>query len=195
MRVLELKMQLKKLKLNTHGRKQELIDRLNSQPIKFFGGGCAKTKRGGEYIIFSNYTEYNIIVGGKNYPTTEHFYQAAKFFDTDPEYSEKIRCAESAGVAKKLGSSKTHKLNPIWDEIKIDVMRHALKCKIKNHPEIRELLVNSDEREIIEASPWDKYWGSGMDGSGKNMLGKLWMELRAEIYNNESFERMKQVIE
>ena len=35
-----------------------------------------------------------------------------------------------------------------------------------------------EEKELIESSPYDYYWGCGGDGSGKNRLGKILMEVR-----------------
>ena len=37
------------------------------------------------------------------------------------------------------------------------------------------------ERELIEDSWRDGFWGWGENRDGKNMLGKLWMEVRAEL--------------
>lgn len=41
------------------------------------------------------------------------------------------------------------------------------------------------DREIVEDSPIDSYWGCGADGLGKNMLGKLLMKLREELKNEQ----------
>jgi len=35
--------------------------------------------------------------------------------------------------------------------------------------------------QIVEASPHDFFWGAGFDGSGANQLGRLLMQLRAEL--------------
>jgi predicted NAD-dependent protein-ADP-ribosyltransferase YbiA (DUF1768 family) len=37
----------------------------------------------------------------------------------------------------------------------------------------------------VENSPIDYYWGCGKDGSGKNKLGQILMEVR-EILRNEN---------
>ena len=44
-------------------------------------------------------------------------------------------------------------------------------------------LLQSGDREIVEDSWRDSYWGWGEDRKGENMLGKLWMEVRKEIRN------------
>lgn len=46
---------------------------------------------------------------------------------------------------------------------------------------LRDLLLSTNSKNLIEASPYDYYWGCGNDGSGQNRLGKLLMELRLEL--------------
>jgi N-glycosidase YbiA len=41
-------------------------------------------------------------------------------------------------------------------------------------------LQKSGTEDIIEDSPDDYFWGEGADGSGQNMLGRLWMKIRSE---------------
>ena len=65
-----------------------------------------------------------------------------------------------------------------WDEVKIDVMRKALLAKFGQHDKLRKLLVDTEKRKLVERSPYDSFWGDGGDGSGKNWLGVLLMEIR-----------------
>ena len=41
-------------------------------------------------------------------------------------------------------------------------------------------LATGDE-ELVEDSPNDYYWGRGRSGTGKNMLGRILMEVRDEL--------------
>ena len=55
-------------------------------------------------------------------------------------------------------------------------------CEVKfNLPNFRDLLLITGDANIHEDSPRDYYWGVGKDHSGKNMLGKLLMEIRSQI--------------
>ena len=40
------------------------------------------------------------------------------------------------------------------------------------------------DRTLIENSWRDDFWGWGPNRDGQNMLGKLWMEVRAELTPN-----------
>lgn len=149
-------------------------------PIKFFGADKSK-----KWWRFSNFAELPIIIDGIKYPTSEHYFQAAKFASTDPEYAEKIRLTKTAKGTKTLGKSRDHPIDPKWDSpvegellFKDLVMKKAIRAKAEQHPEFLQDLLSTGTDSIVEASPWDNYWGSGRSGNGKNMLGKLLVELR-----------------
>ena len=65
-------------------------------------------------------------------------------------------------------------------------MYRALIAKFTQHPDLLRLLVETGDRELVEHSPHDSYWGDGPDGKGKNRLGILLMKLRAAFKGKES---------
>jgi ribA/ribD-fused uncharacterized protein len=142
--------------------------------IKFY---TTKTKWG----CFSNFSRHAFSLDGKDWKTSEHYYQAQKFITTDPDYAEKIRKASSPKEAAQLGRANKEKLRPDWEPIKDDIMRKVVKHKFTVHTSCRKTLFETGEEELIEDSPKDYYWGCGAAGTGKNMLGKILMEVRAEL--------------
>jgi|WetSurMetagenome_2_1015567.scaffolds.fasta_scaffold1090576_1 N-glycosidase YbiA len=148
--------------------------------IKFFGHTKAK-----KYWEFSNFADIPVTIHGIYYPTTEHYFQAQKFYKTDLDYATLIRTSSTPGVAKKLSRSREHPIDPEWDTVRIEVMRKALFAKAIQSPEFRKLLLATGNALIEEASPWDSFWGTGKGGNGKNMLGKLLVELRARLKKYE----------
>jgi N-glycosidase YbiA len=131
------------------------------------------------YGEFSNFAAFPIKICGKIWPTSEHFFQARKFPDT--EYEEAIRRANSPMIAARMGRSRTDPIRKDWEAVKDDVMRQALKAKFTQHPGLRALLLSTGDAPLVEHTRNDKYWGDGGDGSGKNRLGLLLMELRQEL--------------
>jgi ribA/ribD-fused uncharacterized protein len=109
----------------------------------------------------------------------EHYFQAQKFPGT--EHAENIRLAEKPAIAKRMGRSRKVTLRPDWEQVKDDVMRRAVRCKFETHPELRELLLSTGDEELVESAPGDYYWGCGKTGTGRNMLGKILMEVRAAL--------------
>lgn len=126
----------------------------------------------GEYRFLSNFYPSPIKWHDGIYPTVEHIFQAFKTID--PEERDEIRNAKTPGEAKRLGRKVT--LRPDWNDIKIEVMNNFLQSKFRI-PELRNKLMDTGTRELIEGNTWgDRFWG--VDGTGKNELGKLLMEIR-----------------
>ena len=131
---------------------------------------------GTEYGFLSNFYSSPIQYEGIIYPTVEHMFQALKAEDDGTR--RKIANASTPGQAKRLGRSVA--LRGDWEEVKVDVMRTALKLKFSN-PTLKAKLLATGEAELIEGNTWnDRFWGV-CGGTGKNMLGTLLMELRASL--------------
>lgn len=134
--------------------------------------------RSGAYSEFSNFAPFGFEADGVFWPTMEHYFQAQKF--PDAAYRERIRRAHSPRDARNLGRSRAQPIRADWGSIRDKVMLQGLRLKFAN-PELRSLLLSTGKRELIEHSHSDRYWGAGRDGSGKNRLGKLLMQVREEI--------------
>ena len=67
----------------------------------------------GPYACFSNHYMTAIYIDGKQWPSTEHYFQAMKF--TSPAYQDTIRQARTTDDAKKLGYVKRPDFRPNWD--------------------------------------------------------------------------------
>lgn len=131
------------------------------------------------YGEFSNFAPYPITLKGKTWPTSEHYFQAQKFTGTERE--EEIRLAARAMIAARMGRGRDWKLRDDWEQVKDDIMREAVRAKFTQHPQLRSLLLATGDAEIIEHTTNDNYWADGGDGSGKNMLGRILMEVREEL--------------
>lgn len=70
-------------------------------------------------------------------------------------------------------------------------MREALRAKFTQHATLRALLLSTGVRPLVEHTKNDRYWGDGGDGSGRNRLGALLMELRAALAAESSMEVMR----
>ena len=133
----------------------------------------------GEYGEFSNFASYSIKLKGKTWKTTEHYFQAQKF--TGTEYEDKIRKANSPMKAAELGRTRKVKIRKNWDKIKDNIMYEGLKAKFTQHADLKELLLSTGNKVLIEHTENDNYWGDGGNGKGKNRLGKLLMKIRSEL--------------
>lgn len=129
-----------------------------------------------KYGEFSNFSPHGFELDGAYWATSEHYFQAQKFAGT--EHVEEIRKAKSPTIAARMGRSRQRPLRKDWEKIKDEVMKKALIKKFQTHPELRDLLLSTGEELLVENAPGDYYWGIGADGSGKNRLGQLLVEVR-----------------
>lgn len=137
----------------------------------------------GEFACFSNFSIYPLMYDGVLWPTTEHAYQAAKF--DDQKTKDEILNAGSPLEAFNIGRDSKNILRKDWYEKRAIVMESIVREKIKQYPEVYEMLIKTGDREIVEASPIDPFWGWGSDEKGENNMGKIWMKLRSEIMNKK----------
>ena len=123
---------------------------------------------GEPYGEFSNFSPHAVILKGKQWPTTEHYFQAQKFPGT--EHEEAVRQAQSPMIAARMGRSRQRPLRPDWEGVKDDVMREALAAKFTQHPELRSLLLATGDAVIIEHTKNDNYWGTAETAAEKIAL-------------------------
>lgn len=129
-----------------------------------------------EYYLFSNFSAHHVEYQGTVYQTAEHAYQVAKF--SDPVMRKKIQEARSAYLAREYGQTEQGR-TPNFD--KVSVMKEIMRAKLLQHTDVFEMLKKTGDAIIEKNHPMDDFWGTGADGTGENVMGKIWMELRAEI--------------
>ncbi|MFB6212324.1 MAG: NADAR family protein [Candidatus Magasanikbacteria bacterium] len=134
-----------------------------------------------EFYVFSNFSSFAIEWRGRVWQTSEHAYQASKFFDVDEKIVEKIHQARSAHKAYKLAKEKyTEKVPEDFRERKIKIMKDICRNKLQQHDYVQRKLMQTGNKRLVEDSPKDDFWGWGPNRDGRNELGKIWMKLREE---------------
>ncbi len=133
----------------------------------------------GQYGGFSNFSRHPVKLKGKTWPTSEHYFQAQKFIDTPHE--EELRKIVRPSDVAKAGRDRSRPLRRDWESVKDGVMREVVLAKFSQHPELKETLLGTGDAKLIEHTVNDSYWADGGDGSGKNMLGIILMEVRQQL--------------
>jgi ribA/ribD-fused uncharacterized protein len=164
-------------------------------PLAFLAGGGAEPhpRKGahkvnqridsfeGPHEFLSNFHHSPIRYNGSDFATAEHAFQASKA--KNATHREQIRTAKTPGEAKRLG--KKADLRPDWDSIKIRVMTEVLRKKFAPGTQLAQDLSATGEAELIEGNTWnDRFWGV-CKGTGQNHLGKILMQIRAELKSNQ----------
>ena len=135
----------------------------------------------GNYAFLSNYYPSPFIHDGIEYPTVEHFFQAAKTLDIQKRKA--IAAAATPGQAKRMGRSV--ELRPDWESVKNYIMSLGLALKFQN-PDLAAKLIDTWPKYLVEGTTWhDRYWGvctcDRCKGNGQNWLGRLLMDKREDL--------------
>lgn len=148
----------------------------------------------GDTRWLSNMAIVDIVYKGILYPSTENFYQAMKFDESDTiklndgKYIINVRKHIAYNLSPKQSKSfgKRHQItSKTFEQNKLDVMLFAQREKYKQEP-YRSKLIATGNCHIEEGNWWnDKFWGTDMKTrEGENNLGKLIMQVRSEILNS-----------
>lgn len=132
-------------------------------------------------------------VAGVQYATAEHWMMAqkARLFG-DAEAERRAIAAGHPAEAKKAGRLVRGFDGEVWERERFGVVVEGSVHKFAADPELREFLVGTGERVLVEASPTDPVWGIGMAADdagaadpeawrGLNLLGFALMAARERL--------------
>jgi hypothetical protein len=141
------------------------------------------------FAFLSNFYKCNFIEKGVLYNCSEQYfmYHKCKTFDPNNEsLLNKIISETSPTIIKKYGRLVKNFNEEKWNEIKYEIMYNAIKLKFHQNNDIYIQLLETKNKNLYEASPYDTIWGIGISvkdaatkkHKGLNMLGKLLMKFR-----------------
>ncbi|EKM52565.1 uncharacterized protein PHACADRAFT_149312 [Phanerochaete carnosa HHB-10118-sp] len=168
---------------SAHTRRTRVAEKsVTRSPIFFYD-------RGQPYYEFTNFSPHSVWYDGKEYPTSEHLFQAHKFFNKAPHLAETIRMQPTSRAALEEARRLRRLQRSDWLKVNIHCMDAVLEAKFTQHPRLRSMLLSTGDRELVEASPVDAFWGYGADKQGRNELGKALMRLRQQFRAQEVMVR------
>lgn len=147
--------------------------------------------KGAPYFWLSNHFQIPIIYDNVRYPSAEHLFQSLKF-PNRPEIAKAVRKAETPSDAVRLARKNAQYVRDGWrkDGLNIVAMREVLLLKFTQHSALRSRLIQTGDRELLNSSPTDVFWGTGRaigaskPAVGRNELGKALMRTREVLLNS-----------
>ena len=145
------------------------------------------------YGCFSNFFICDFIDDKTNikYISSEQYFMLKKSIKFEPEnkeLQEKILKETNQGKIKQLGRQVKNYNPKVWDEKRFDVMLNAIILKFQQNENLKNILIQTGNSNIYEASPTDNIWGIGFNQKdalkvnknqyGLNLLGKALIEAR-----------------
>lgn len=133
-----------------------------------------------EFENLSNFSAHQIEYNSVIFPTCEHLYHYLRY--SDIEIQNKILSAKSPSLVHKISQENKSKQIDWFSDIKIKLMKKIFLLKIEQHRDVYLTLINSEKKLIIKQHPDDYFWWVWSDNSWKNVMWKLWEEVRNELY-------------
>lgn len=115
------------------------------------------------------------------------WHKAILFGDND--IASQIAKSKNHRRIKSLGRQVANFDQVVWDANKERIMFDILMIKFGNNPDLKQCLLNTGDKIIVEGSQYDTVWGVGIDyrnpkimnprnWRGENLLGKSLMKVR-----------------
>lgn len=128
---------------------------------------------------------FSIEIDGIRILSSEALYQAMRY-PANPDYQSEIIRQKSPMTAKMISKKYRPHTREDWEDVKLIIMRWCLRVKlIQNWDKFGSLLLNTSDKQIVEESNKDDYWGARPSDInllvGTNALGRLLMELRQDL--------------
>lgn len=157
----------------------------------FFWGHQAKNNQVIAKECLSQWYPSSFSIQDITYATAEHYMMAqkARLFQDEMVF-QKILTVKHPAEAKKLGREIQGFEQDLWEQHRFDIVVKGNLAKFQQNLPLKDFLLNTGDKIIVEASPVDKIWGIGLAQSqtqvlqpehwlGLNLLGFALMKVRA----------------
>ena len=143
--------------------------------------------------FLSNFYPSSFIVDNYNYRFVEEYIMRQKaLLFKDDDILNKIEKANTPYAIKKLGRQVKNFDNITWLEYRDKILYDGLFEKFNQNKDLKKLLLDTNNKILVEASKYDTIYGVGLEESndnilneekwkGENLLGKTLMLVRYNL--------------
>ena len=149
---------------------------------------------------FCQWKHSPMTLGNNTFNCAEQFmmyYKAICFKDTI--IAEKILASNNPRDQKALGRDVKNYRDSDWNKVRQDVVWIGNYLKFTQNEELKKRLLDTEDKLLVEASPYDRIWGIGYEAHeamanvnnwGQNLLGKTITNVRDFIVSGASTENL-----
>ncbi len=145
--------------------------------------------------IYSQWEASIFIIDNIQYSSAEQYMMAkkAKVFNDDVSFN-RIMTSHNPQKQQEIGRNIKGFDKIKWDAVCRDIVYIGNYAKFTQNPKLKTALLNTGDKELVEASPIDKIWGIGLKEDnplawnkstweGTNWLGIAIMQVREKLRN------------
>lgn len=158
---------------------------MNQNYLFFFGSNSP----------FSNWYPVEYTHNGITFNCSEQgvMYEKAILFNDHDIANKILQCSNTEQKKMKaLGRKVKNFKNNVWNQNKQNIYKVHITEKFKQNHDIKSIMMATQNKIFVEASPYDSIWGIGMSESnakkldpsewkGSNLLGKILTEIKNEF--------------
>lgn len=142
--------------------------------------------------VFSQWYKYRFIIDNQEFCCVEQYimYRKAILFD-DSETAKKILNSSDPKRHRYLGRQISGFNKSIWQKECKNFAYAANFAKFSQNEQLKNALLETNEKSLAETSPYDRNWGIGLSSSNpkrlerKNWRGKNWSgEILEQVRKN-----------
>ena len=184
------------MKYNIEKLRENFAEGKKYEYVFFWGHKPSKDRNIGKNCL-SQWYECRFTADNIEYHTAEQYMMSQKaLVFGDREIYNKIMQSDNPAEYKALGRKIRNFDEKIWNSKKTDIVIKGNTAKFSQNAVLRNFLLNTGEKILVEASPYDRIWGIGLSANtedienpynwkGQNLLGFCLMETR-DILRSET---------
>jgi ribA/ribD-fused uncharacterized protein len=121
--------------------------------------------------VFSQWTPSKFVIDNIEYCCAEQYMmsQKAKVFE-DITILNQIMATSDPRKHRELGRKISNYNDKVWNNVSLYIVIEGNKYKFYQNPDMLKKLLQTENKTLVEASPFDKIWGIGMAQNNKNIL-------------------------
>ncbi|CAE6511198.1 unnamed protein product [Rhizoctonia solani] len=146
----------------------------------------------GEHGYLSQWQASPFTDGTHSYENAEQYMMHRKgvLFAPDSPVTSAILETTNPRDIKALGRMIPNFDETVWKRERLNIVTEGSRLKFRQSEALKAQLLATEDKELVEASPFDRIWGVGFgakqapmkrDKWGENLLGKALMVIRQEL--------------